>query len=179
MLLITPLFVRKSAAPEILRYPLHAISSKYFAAAFIIGLIFIFLRPETYTVSLIVQVIAALVYAAFLIPNLIANAVTDDSLRRTEEERRYVKHTSAELKEIMESATDKQLQKKLEGLYDLLHSSPVQSNEAVRGYEQTVTDLIGKLRESIYNNDKSADEIIHEIEMTAKLRNTKLKEYQR
>lgn len=176
MLLITPLFIRQTTNTAILGVPIYSISSTYFIVAFIVGLVFMFLPLDSYKASLIAQVIIAGIYAVILILHLIANENTADSVERHEMELLYVKNSSLKLKGIMDSIKDKQLRKKVEKLYDLLHSSPAKSNNTVRDYELTVLELIDVLKGNIDKNDVSAAEAtISKIERNASERNQRLK----
>lgn len=176
MLLITPFLIRRSTNTAVLGFPLYSISSAYFIVAFVVGLIFIFAHPESYKGELIVQVIISGIYAVMLISHMIANESTADSIERHEMELRYVRDASSKLKGIMDSVSDKKLHKKVEKLYDLLHSSPVKSNSSVRDYELMVLELIDALEKNIDRNDNLAAEItISKIERNASERNRHLK----
>lgn len=176
MFLIAPLFIRKSTNTAVLGFPIYYISSAYFTAAFVIGLFFIFTHPESHKAALIVQVFVAGIYAIMLISHMIANESTADSIERHEMELQYVKESSARLKGIMDCASDKQLRKKVERLYDLLHSSPANSNNSVRDYELMVMELIDVLEDNIDKDDISAAEkTISMIERNASERNRRLK----
>lgn len=153
MLLITPKLIRKSSSSSVFGFSLYTISSTYFLVEFIIGVIFIFAKPESYKVSLVVQIIAFGIYAAMLISHMIANEYTADNIERHELELQYVKNCSAQIKGIMNQVEDKNIKKKVEKAYDTLHSSPVRSNNTARDYELTVMDLIEVLEQNIERND--------------------------
>lgn len=153
MLLITPKLIRKSSSSSVFGFSLYSISSTYFLVEFIIGVIFIFAKPESYKVSLVVQIIAFGFYAAMLISHMIANEYTADNIERHELELQYVKNCSAQIKGIMNQVEDKNIKKKVEKAYDTLHSSPVRSNNTARDYELTVMDLIEVLEQNIERND--------------------------
>lgn len=108
-LLITPKLIRKSSSSSVFGFSLYSISSTYFLVEFIIGVIFIFAKPESYKVSLVVQIITLGIYAAMLISHMIANEYTADNIERHELELQYVKNCSAQLKGIMNQVTDKNL----------------------------------------------------------------------
>ena len=111
-----------------------------------------------------------------LISNMIANEHTSESVERHEMELRYVKDASAHLKSIMDSVSDKAMRKKIERLYDLLHSSPAKSNSTVRDYELTVLDLIDALENDLSRGDiPAANATISKIERNASERNRRLK----
>lgn len=176
MLLVTPFLVRKSSSVAMFGFSLYSISSTYFFVAFFTGIVFIVMQPETYKASLIVQVVIAGFYAVMLISNILANEHTADSIERHEAELQYVKQSSAMLKGIMEMTEDKVLKKKIEKVYDLLHSSPVKSNSYVRDYEDTVMDLIEELEDNVSRNDNAAaNTTIETIMKNANERNRRLK----
>lgn len=176
MLLLTPFLIRKSTNTAVLGFSLYSISSAYFIIAFVVGLIFIFIHSDSYKAALIVQVIIAGIYAVMLLSHMIANESTADSIKQHEMELQYVKDAASKLKGIMDSIEDKKLYKKVEKLYDLLHSSPAKSNKSVRDYELNVLELIDALEGSINRSDiKAAETIISKIEHNANERNRYLK----
>ncbi len=176
MLLITPLLVRQSKNSAVLRFPIVSISAIYFIVAFIVGVVFIIIHPDSIKIALVVQVIIAGIYAVLLISNMIANEHTADSEEKHELELQYVKTASQKLKGIMDSIEDKKMYKKVEKLYDLLHSSQVKSDFSVKNIELEVFELIDVLGEQIGNNSfDEADNTIKKIEKSAKERNSLLK----
>lgn len=176
MLLITPLLVRQSKNSAVLRFPIVSISAIYFIVAFIVGVVFIIIHPDSIKIALVVQVIIAGIYAVLLISNMIANEHTADSEEKHELELQYVKTASQKIKGIMDSIEDKKMYKKVEKLYDLLHSSQVKSDFSVKNIELEVFELIDVLGEQIGNNSfDEADNTIKKIERSAKERNSLLK----
>ena len=176
MLLVTAFLIRKSKNTAILGLSLYSISSVYFFLAFITGVVFIVMHPESYKASLIVQVVIAGFYAVVLLSNMIANEHTADYMERHEVELQYVKQSSAKLKGIMETVSDKSLKKKIERAYDLLHSSPAKSSAEVRNNEAAVMDLIEVLERDIEKSDTvAANATLERIIWNANERNRKLK----
>ena len=176
MLLVTPFLIRKSSSAAVFGFSLYSISSTYFFVAFITGIVFIVMHPETYKASLLLQVVIAGFYAVMLLSNMIANEHTADSVERHEMELQYVKQSCAMLKGIMEMTDDKALKKKIEKAYDLLHSSQVKSSSAVRDYEVTVIDLIEVLEGNVSRNDAvAANMTLEKIMKNANERNRRLK----
>jgi len=176
MLIITPFLIRKSTNKAILGFPLYSVSAGYFIVEFLVGVVFSILKLDSYKPPLIVQVIIAGIYAILLIANLIANESTAASIEKHEAELYYVKESSSKLKGIMDSVDDKKLRKKIESIYDLIHSSPVKSNDSVYDLEKNVMSLIDSLNNAINNNNaEAAESIIDEIERIAGERNRKLK----
>lgn len=175
LLLFTPAFVRNTTNKAVLAFPLDVISTSYFLVVFIIGLIFLFLKQESYTVALIIQLMLLGIYAVLMLSHMLANEDTADSVERHEMELQYVRESSSQLNRIAYSIEDKQFRKRIEHLYDLLNSSPVKSNNSVRDYELLVLNSIDELEMAINNGDySSAEYIINRIELNAVERNRRL-----
>ena len=176
MLLITPFLIRKSNSAAVFGFTLYSISSSYFFLSFVVGVIFILVHPDTYKWSLIIQVIIAGFYAIMLLSHMIANEYTADSVEKHEVELRYVKDSAAHVKHIMDNTTDRQLKKRLENVYDILHASPIKSSSAVREYEETVMSLIDVLENNVNRNDDVVTvTTIEKIVRNANERNRRLK----
>lgn len=176
MLLITPKLIRKSSSSAVFGFSLYSISSAYFLIAFIVGVIFVFVRSESYKVSLVSQVIIAGLYLIMLISHMIANEHTADSVERHEMELQYVKESSAKIKGIMGSVEDRKLKKQIEKAYDLIHGSQIKSNNAARDYELTVMDLLEVLEQNIKRNDLvAASTTLDKIIKNAEERNRRVR----
>lgn len=178
MLLITPKLIRKSSSSSVFGFSLYSISSTYFLVEFIIGVIFIFAKFESYKGSLIVQIIIGGIYGVMLVSHMIANEYTADSIEQHEKELQYVNECSARLKGIIDQVEDKNIKKKIEKAYDTLRSSQVKSNNAVRDYELTVIDLIDALEQNINRNDLvTASATLDKILKNADERNRRVRLY--
>ncbi len=176
MLMITPKLIRKSSSSAVFGFSLYSISSAYFLIAFIVGVIFVFVRSESYKVSLVSQVIIAGLYLIMLISHMIANEHTADSIERHEMELQYVKESSAKIKGIMGSVEDRKLKKQIEKAYDLIHGSQTKSNNAARDYELTVMDLLEVLEQNIKRNDLvAASTTLDKIIKNAEERNRRVR----
>lgn len=176
MLMITSKLIRKSSSSAVFGFSLYSISSAYFLIAFIVGVIFVFVRSESYKVSLVSQVIIAGLYLIMLISHMIANEHTADSIERHEMELQYVKESSAKIKGIMGSVEDRKLKKQIEKVYDLIHGSQTKSNNAARDYELTVMDLLEVLEQNIKRNDLvAASTTLDKIIKNAEERNRRVR----
>ena len=127
MVLITPLFAKKSSVSAIFNFSLYYVSTIYFVIEFIVGLIFIISVPDSYVASLVVQLILLGLYGGVLIANLLANDTTAENVARDEAEIAYIKSVSSQIKMLMAKTSDKKAQKEIEALYDLVHTSPSRS----------------------------------------------------
>lgn len=177
MVLVTPFLIRKSSSAAIFGFSLYSISSTYFLVALVVGIVFIFLKQDSYKLALIVQVIIAGIYAVMLISHLIANESTADSVERHEQEVAYIKDAASRVKLLVGKIPDKKSNREIEKLYDLLHSSPSKSNSTVHSLEVTIVNLIEELESAIsYENKDEAVKLAAEITKTVEERNRRLRQ---
>lgn len=153
MVLVTPFLIRKSSSAAVFGFSLYSISSTYFLLEFVVGLIFVFMKSESYKASLIVQVIVAGIYAVLLLSHLIANEHTADSVEQHEEEVAYIKTASSRIKALIGKANDKKANKEIEKAYDTLHSSPSKTVATVRSIESNVINKVADLEGAVSNQD--------------------------
>lgn len=161
MVLATPFLIRKSSSAAVLGFSIYSISATYFFVEFVTGLVFIFLKQESFKPALIVQIIIAGIYAIILISHLIANESTADSIERHEDEVAYIKQSAARVKPLIGKLSNKKANKEIEKLYDLLHSSPTKSSSTVRSLELSIIDKIGELEDSIFSENE--DEVVAKV----------------
>ena len=176
MILVTPFLIRKSSSQAVFGFSLYSVSAVYFFVEFIVGLVFIFISSESYKASLVVQVIISGIYAVMLISNLIANEYTADSVEQHEDEVAYIKNAASRVKILIGKASDKKANKEIERAYDLLHSSPSKSNNAVAPLESAILRTIYELESAVSSKDEDAIfSKSREIISLAETRNDELK----
>lgn len=176
MLLITPAFVRKGSNSAVYGRPLFVISTSYFFLSLIVGVVFIVISPEIIIVALLVQVTIAALFAVLLLTNLIANEHTADNIERHEVELKYVKESSSRIDALLKQISDTTIRKKVENVYDLIHSSQVKSSNIVKSVEQDVFDEIDNLEKALkQNNFENIQLIVDKICNLANERNRQLK----
>lgn len=155
MVLATPLLTRKSSSASVFGFALYSVSSYYFILELVVGLIFVFVRSDSYKASLIVQIIIAGIYAVMLLSNMIANEHTADNIERHEDEVAYIKNASSRVKLLVGKANDKKANKELEKTYDLLHSSPTRSIATVKSLEEQINNKVSELEDAVSSNNTS------------------------
>ena len=149
MVLATPLLVRKSSSAAVFGFSIYSISSTYFFLEFIAGLVFIFLRSESFKISLLVQIIMAGVYAVLLISTLIANEQTADSIEKREAEVAYIKNVSSRVALLKDRMSDKKANREIERVYDILHASPSRTNESAQRFEAEIANRVYDLEQAV------------------------------
>jgi len=176
LFLTTPLFVRKSKADYIYGRSLYPITAAYFIVELIAGVTLILVAPETVKATIIIQVVLAAAFIAWLLIYLIANEHTTESAEKRETELQFVKQSSAQVKAILEQITDKPTAKKVEQLYDLLHSSQVKSHSNVRLLEKEILSEIRNLISTAdSNNLTQVSTLTDKISKLTEKRNRELK----
>jgi len=176
LLLFTPLFIRRSSSDYMYRRPPFVVTSIYFLTTLLVGVTLILIAPETPKVTIIIHVVLAAVFLGWLLVYLIANEHTADNAERREAELQYVKESSAKLQLILQQVTDKAAAKKVERVYDLIHSSPARSNVDIQPLEQHIINEIERLASVV--SKKETEQIVliaDKIYQLADDRNRKLK----
>ena len=149
MVIITPFLIRKSSSAAVFGFSLYSVSSAYFLLEFVVGLIFILIKSDSFKAALVVQIIIAGFYGVLLISNLIANESTAESVERQEAEVAYIKNAASRVKALIGKSKDKKANKEIEKTYDLLHSSPTRSVSSVRQLELQVVNYISDLEDAV------------------------------
>lgn len=177
MVLVTPILIRNGSSAAVFGFSIYTISSVYFLFEFIVGIIFVFLKQDSYKPALIVQIVIAGIYAIILISHLIANESTAENIEKHEQEVAYIKEAASRVKLLIGKLSDKKANREIEKLYDFLHSSPSKSNESVYLNETSIMNMIANLETSIEaNNIEDAISLASKIIITVEERNRKLKQ---
>lgn len=155
MLLANPLFVRKSSRAYLFAGTLYFITKTYFGIELVVGSLFILLSLDGYKLSLIVQLLLLFAYLTVFYVYMIANEHTADSVKRQEYEVAYIKTTASRVKLLMDKMSDKSANKKIESVYDALHSSPTKSNGSVRNIEIAIVNSVADLERAVRSDSVS------------------------
>ena len=154
MLLLTPSLVRKGRSSAVFGFSLYSISAAYFLIALAIGIIFIAGSPWGHIAALLVQLCIAGLYGIILIFNMIANEHTANAEENRQVQIAYVKETSAKLKKLLDTVTDKEAKRAVERVYDAVYSSPVRSHPDLTQIENTILLSIYELEDNISTGNK-------------------------
>jgi hypothetical protein len=156
MLLLTSRLIRKGKSSAIFGFSLYSISAGYFLVEFVTGIIFILLSPESYKVAFLIQLCIAGLYVVALISSMIANEHTADAEEKRQYQIEYVKDASAKIKSIAGRINDKGTKKKVEKVYDAIHSSPVKSHPNLAQMESRILLSINKLDDAVSGENKES-----------------------
>ena len=176
MVLLTPVLVPKSSSAPVFGFSLYAVSAVYFLAELLFGIVIILLRPATYTWTLIIHLIISGIYATVLIANMIANNHSAENIRTHENEVNFIKECSSRIYQLEGKCKDKSTNRAIEGIYDLLHSSPSKSNPEAHTIEKNIKIMVDDLCEAVNHDDsENTSRIIRQIQDAVEERNRRIR----
>lgn len=149
MVLIAPFCSGKSREAIDFGFALTSRAFVYFVLELIVGLIFLWIRSESYGVALTVQVIMAGIFLILFLGNLISNSKTAEESERQRAEVFYVKNATSRVKMLLDRAPDSHANRALEQVYDLLNSSPTRSVPEAGQTEAEIMDRISALEDAV------------------------------
>lgn len=176
MVLLTSLLTRQKANSKIFGLALYSVSTVYFFLAFVVGIIFVFSKLDSYKIPFVIQFIMAAIFAAIFLVNLIANETTAEATEIHKSEVAYIKEASFRVKAFIGCVESEKANKAIEKLYDLIHSSPSKSSAKVKEIEDEILRKISNI--GYYVDTKDEDAILNEVKATTLLvekRNVELK----
>ena len=94
-----------------------------------------------------IKAVQIAIFWTMLVPSTVSN------IERREEEILFIKESSSCVKLLLGKLSDKKVNKKLEELYDLLHSSPSKSTNSVKNIEIEISNRISELESLIRIKD--------------------------
>ena len=176
MVLATPFLIRESSSEAVFGFALYSVLTVYFLVEFVVGLIFIFVKSDSYKAALVIQTIIVGIYAVCLISNIIANESTADSAVQHEAETAYIRQAAAAIKPLMGKMNSEAANRKIEHLYDALHASPTKSSPMVQTLEADIERKTRTLRKATADGcENEVNEIVEEITTLVEERNEILK----
>jgi hypothetical protein len=176
MLLLTPKLTREVKSTGVLGLSIYGISSTYFLIELITGVIFILVAPDNFRAALVVQLCIAGLYSIILVSHLIANERTADAVEKRQAQIEHVKNASVKLKLLIERINDKQAKKKVESVYDALHSSPIKTHPHLVQLETQILMSINELEDAVsVGNNESIISLAGALLSSVNERNARLK----
>lgn len=144
-LLMTPLLTRADRGEAILSGSIYLRTLSYFFMELIVGLIFIFVHPESITWPVVIQGVMFAFFLVFLLMSMLANDATRESLSKQRRESFYIRSLAESVRSDALTIQDPTLRKQLMNCYESLNSSSLESfpqaREAELELENTVLTL--------------------------------------
>jgi signal transduction histidine kinase len=171
MLLLTR-FMITTDRQTVLGLSVYAVSTVYFIAELLLGLVFILMKLEKYKGPLAVQLVVFGLYLAVLISTIMANRNTANNMDRQREEVEYIKVAASRVKVLLGRLSDRKADKAVEHIYDIIHASPTRSNPSAYGLENEIMKLISSLEYAVdEGNVEDVYAVSQELEKTVSERN--------
>lgn len=126
-LLMTPLLTRADRGEAILSGSIYLRTLSYFFMELILGLIFIFVHPESVTWPVVIQGVMFAFFLVFLLMSMLANDATRESLSKQRRESFYIRSLAESVRSDALTIQDPTLRKQLMNCYELLNSSSIES----------------------------------------------------
>ena len=170
---LAPYLVPNAKEPVVMGVPLAGIAWTYFAVELVLGLLLIWMKPESGKTAFVIQLIPAVVCASLLFKQMMGNSQTAAQMERHESERQFIAGASAQLGVIRNSVSDPELKKQIGAVYDLIRSSPQRSSASVAANEHAVMEQISVLQEAVSAQDpEKIRAAVSSIRQQTELRNS-------
>ena len=128
------------------------------------------------TAVIIIQVVMAFTFVAFIVPNLMVNKTIEHKQAEHDAQNNFVKSISATLKYVESLETDSTLKSKINAVYCIAHASPIRTSASVMEMEKQIVDVLADLEENVENKNKNKTvELLTKVEKLLNKRNYSLK----
>ena len=176
-LLITPCFVPRGKDVDSVSYPLHVISGFYFGLTLIACGAFMYFDQIEAKYSIITHVVLTALFLILFISYVILGKNNQESEEVRTEKVQFIDQCCTSLELLRNNTTPSdELYAKISDVYDLIHSSPIRSNESVQQLEAEATSILQDMLK--LDLSQSKEKCIAQLNHLTKLfqnRNTLLK----
>lgn len=174
-LLLTPRLATGGRASSAMSLPLYLVSSVYFLAQLALGIGLMYLDPANHLHSIAPQAVLLAAFALFLIPNLLANRRSTDSMAAAAAEQPFIKALKADIEIAMKGIADAQKRKLMETVHDDIKASPSKSHPGVEPLEKDIAYLARKLSAMSTAGVEEFREVTRNMQNLLEERNKKLR----
>lgn len=152
-LLMTPLLTRADRGEAILSGSIYLRTLSYFFMELIVGLIFIFVHPESITWPVVIQGVMFAFFLVFLLMSLLANDATRASLSKQRKESFYIRSLAESVRSDALTVQDPALRKQLMNCYESLNSCSIESFPQARESELELENTVFTLHTFVEQGD--------------------------
>ena len=132
------------------------VTGVYFAVAFVTGLVFILIAPNTelsIKLSWILQLVWLALFVIAFLPMMFANQHTNQAIARQSQEAMFLQDASSRIKELRDCVQDMTTMRQLDLLYTTIASSPIKSSPSVQQLEIQMLTQVSELEEAVDENN--------------------------
>lgn len=132
-----------------LKYSKFPIIISYFIITFIVSAILIIVNLESVTVSVVVQVILLALFAIAMSVNKMTDNVSEESMKRDNNQKQDVKKLAKKLQMAMERVDDRDVYRKIESVYDAINNAKINITGNSSVIDEEIFNSIVKIEDLI------------------------------
>lgn len=171
-LLATPLFCNADKGETVLSASLYLRALSYFFIELLVGIGFLWYKPESPFWPIIVQSVMLMFFLIFQLMSVLANDATKASLAKQKRERIYIHSLAEKTREAMYKVNDPKLRQQLASCYESLNSCSIESFSEAVDAELELDNAVNTLCSSVESGDTSQlDQQIQKIQVAIQHRN--------
>lgn len=176
VLIISAFIPTKNNQLSALRLSNISLTLCYFGLEFIIGIVFILISTEKFKLELVIQIVIFFIYLILFVINKSKDAEIEGYFNQRNKNIKFIDNLCLNLNNIKLYVKDINLLKQIEYSYDLIHSSPINSNESVSQIENKLTELLDKILNDCENEKlENLSEDLRKLNNLVNQRNDMLK----
>lgn len=153
MLVAVPLLIPNSQSAYLFGMTSGTITGIFFAAQFVLGLIFMISDFEKWKIALVIEIILFVITLFFMLQLLQTDESTAKKEIKHQQEVYSVKNLVIKSKMIVDRATDSDIKKCVRNVYDELNSCPTSSNPQVKAIDSSISYSLDVLNQSVMSGD--------------------------
>ena len=165
MMIVTPILLKHSKTDTAFGLPISGVSAVYFAAEFLLGLIFVLFNPTGWKACFLLQLILLAIYALFLLVLLIADASAREKEAKRLQLGKFVGEAKDELNLIMRKTRNSEIIALLDDLKTKLEATPLETSSEALPIEDEIIKQIKRIK--ISAEMKDAERVAQDVD-TAK-----------
>ena len=171
-LLSTPLLCNAGKGETVLSASLYLRALFFFFTELVIGIVFLWANPVSYTWATIIQGILLAIFLVLQLMSVLANDATKASLAKQRQERIYVRSLAENVKDAMRQVSDPALRKQMAACYESLNSTSIESFPEAASAEIELEDAVNTLCNAVVANDTAQlSQLIQNVQVALRHRN--------
>lgn len=149
IILLVASIITGNKETHFMKYSKFPIIISYFIITFIVSAILIIVNLESVTVSVVVQVILLALFAIAMSVNKMADNVSEESMKRDNNQKQDVKKLAKKLQMAMERVDDRDVYRKIESAYDAINNAKINITGNSSVIDEEIFNSIVKIEDLI------------------------------
>lgn len=149
IILLVASIITGNKETHFMKYSKFPIIISYFIITFIVSAILIIVNLESVTVSVVVQVILLALFASAMSVNKMTDNVSEESMKRDNNQKQDVKKLAKKLQMDMERVDDRDVYRKIESAYDAINNAKINITGNSSVIDEEIFNSIVKIEDLI------------------------------